>query len=246
MADDRARPFLTAQWRHLAMFNYDIAPAVLRPLVPPHTELDDFDGRTLVSLVGFRFLDTRVLGIPIPFHRHFTEVNVRFYVRRQTPDGWHHGVVFIQELVPRRAIAWTAKAVYNEPYHTLPMRFHVNMGGPEQGLPGSVRYGWRFKGEWQYMDVATSGAPAQPTVESEAAFISTRGWGYGMRRDGRALEYRVRHPAWRVWSAERYSVGGDPAGLYGPSIADALGSTPSSVFVADGSAVSVYPAQTLS
>jgi hypothetical protein len=96
------------------------------------------------------------------------------------------------------------------------------------------------------MDVATSGAPAQPTVESEAAFISTRGWGYGMRRDGRALEYRVRHPAWRVWSAERYSVGGDPAGLYGPSIADALGSTPSSVFVADGSAVSVYPAQTLS
>jgi uncharacterized protein YqjF (DUF2071 family) len=97
MTDDRTRPFLTARWRHLAMFNYDIAPAVLRPLVPPHTELDDFDGRTLVSLVGFRFLDTRVLGIPIPFHRHFTEVNVRFYVRRQTPDGWHHGEVFIQE-----------------------------------------------------------------------------------------------------------------------------------------------------
>ena len=227
------------------MFNYDIAPAALRPLVPPHTELDEFDGRTLVSLVGFRFLDTRVLGVPIPFHRHFPEVNVRFYVKRQASDGWRRGVVFIKELVPKPAIAWTARAVYNEPYRTLPMRFHVNMSGAEQGLPGSIRYGWRFGDQWQHMDAATSGAPVQPAAETEAAFVSTRGWGYGMRRDGRALEYRVTHPAWRVWNTERYSLQGDLARLYGRSIADALGRTPSSVFVADGSAVSVYPAQTL-
>ena len=35
-----------------------------------------------VSLVGFRFLNTRVLGVSIPFHRDFDEVNLRFYVRR--------------------------------------------------------------------------------------------------------------------------------------------------------------------
>ncbi len=29
------------------------------------------------------FRDTRVKGLPIPFHRNFEEVNLRFYVRRQ-------------------------------------------------------------------------------------------------------------------------------------------------------------------
>lgn len=87
-----ARPFLTAEWRFLAMLNFEIAPATLAPCVPRGTELDSFDGRTLVSLVAFRFLRTRVLGAPIPFHRNFTEVNLRFYVRRMGAEGWRRGV----------------------------------------------------------------------------------------------------------------------------------------------------------
>ena len=97
------RPLLTAEWRHLAMLNFDIEPAVLQPFVPRGTELDTWQGRTLMSLVGFRFLKTRIWGLPIPRHRNFEELNLRFYVRRQAPDGWRRGVVFIKELVPRRA-----------------------------------------------------------------------------------------------------------------------------------------------
>src|SRR6059036_3990730 len=108
MADSRS-VFLTAEWRHLAMLNFEIDPAAVRPLVPAGTELDNWRGRTFVSLVGFLFLNTRVFGIPIPLHRNFEEVNLRFYVRRRTDSSWRRAVVFIKELVPRIAIALTAR-----------------------------------------------------------------------------------------------------------------------------------------
>src|SRR5262245_23342601 len=108
--------FLTAEWRHLAMLNFEVDSGILRPLVPDGTELDQCDGKTFVSLVAFLFLNTRVLGVPIPFHRSFEEVNLRFYVRRKAGSEWRRGVVFIKELVPRRLIAWTARIVYGENY----------------------------------------------------------------------------------------------------------------------------------
>ena len=82
-----AAPFLTAEWRWLAMLNYEADAALLRPLVPAGTELDTWGGVTYASVVGFLFLDTRVLGVPIPFHRDFEELNLRFYVRRRGPWG---------------------------------------------------------------------------------------------------------------------------------------------------------------
>src|SRR5690606_40211851 len=99
------------QWRRLVMLNYDVDPAVLRPLVPHGVELDTWEGRYLVSVVGFQFLDTRLLGVPVPFHRDFDEINLRFYVRRRADDGWRRGVVFVKEIVPRRALAAVARAV---------------------------------------------------------------------------------------------------------------------------------------
>ncbi len=75
-------PFLTAEWRHLAMLNYEIDPVILRPFVPSGTELDSWNGKTYVSIVGFLFLKTRVRGLAIPFHQNFEEINLRFYVRR--------------------------------------------------------------------------------------------------------------------------------------------------------------------
>ena len=95
------RKFLTAEWRDLLMINYEVDPSVLKDRVPLGTELDLEDGRCYVSLVGFMFLKTRVLGFPIPFHRNFEEINLRFYVKRELPDETRRGVVFIKELVPR-------------------------------------------------------------------------------------------------------------------------------------------------
>jgi len=99
------RPFLTASWRDLAIINFEVDPALIAPHVPAGTELDLWRGKALLSLVGFRFLDTRVLGLSVPFHTSFDEVNLRFYVRGA--EG--RGVVFIKEIVPKRAVVGVAK-----------------------------------------------------------------------------------------------------------------------------------------
>ena len=120
-------PFLTAQWRTLAMLNYEIEPAILKPFVPRGTELDAWNGKTFVSMVGFLFLETKVLGVSFPMHTHFEEVNLRFYVRRKIEGEWRRGVTFLREIVPRHAIAFVANTLYNERYLALPMRHKVDV-----------------------------------------------------------------------------------------------------------------------
>src|SRR5262245_50304178 len=138
MNTPQASRFLTANWLTLAMLNYEIEPAVLLKRVPSGTELDTWNGKTFVSIVGFRFCDTRLLGIPVPLHRDFDEVNLRFYVRRDSPTGLRRGVVFIKEIVPRVAIAWIARWVYNENYVSLTMRHHVSLPSETPSTPGQV------------------------------------------------------------------------------------------------------------
>ena len=234
------RPFLTAAWRYLAMLQFEVDPHVLRPFVPRGTELDDWHGRMLVSLVGFRFLETRVLGAPIPFHRHFDEVNLRFYVRRRGPEGWRRAVVFLREIVPRLAIAVVARLWYHEPYIALPMRHRITMDRAAEGEMGRVRYEWLHGGQWAHLEVETKGAPTFPVPESEQAFISEHYWGYTAQRDGGCLEYHVGHLPWRVWAVRRASIACDAAGLYGAPFAPVLSASPVSAFLAEGSPVAVF------
>jgi uncharacterized protein YqjF (DUF2071 family) len=223
--------FLTAEWRHLAMLNYEIDPAILTPFVPAGTELDSWSGKTFVSLVGFQFINTRVRGIPIPFHRNFEEVNLRFYVRHKADDGWRRGVVFIKEIVPRAAIAFIARKFYNEPYIALPMAHRIDSV--------SVEFSWRFNGRSNSLKVIIRGGPRESRAGSEAEFITEHYWGYTARRNGSTLEYRVEHPRWRVWDVQEAAMDCDVADLYGNQFVAGLSGKPSSVFLAEGSAVSV-------
>ncbi|NVJ12959.1 YqjF family protein [Myxococcus sp. AM010] len=235
------RPFLTAEWRYLVMLNYEVDPEVLRPLVPRDTELDTWQGQTFASMVGFRFLDTRVRGLPVPFHRNFDEVNLRFYVRRLGPEGWRRGVVFVKEIVPRQAIATVARVLYNEPYVALPMRHVVEMEGAHTGAPGRAEYAWKAGGRWQHLAATTLGPPRASAPDSEAEFITEHYWGYTAQRDGGCAEYRVEHPRWSVWQVDTTALDVDVGGLYGARFVPFLRGEPSSAFVADGSAVAVYP-----
>lgn len=231
------KQFLRAEWRHLAMLNYEIEPALLTPFVPAGTELDSWNGKNFVSMVGFRFLNTRVLGVPIPFHRDFEEVNLRFYVRHKADDGWRRGVVFIKEIVPRTAIALIARKFYNEPYVALPMAHRVDSG--------SAEYSWRFNGRSNSLEVVTLGGPQELREGSEAEFITEHYWGYTAQRDGSSLEYRVEHPRWRVWDTVTAKLDCDVTGLYGKQFVAALSAKPSSAFLAEGSAVSVSKGERL-
>ncbi|WP_411281345.1 YqjF family protein [Gemmatimonas sp.] len=221
------------------MLNFEIPPAVLEPLVPKHTVLDLFEGRAVASIVGFRFLNTRVLGIPVPFHRDFDEVNLRFYVKRPMPDGSaRRGVVFVRELVPRAAIAYTARLCYNEPYTALPM--HSRVPPSLMPSPGRLMYGWFANAQHQQVSVTAVGEP-QPLVRgSEPEFIAEHYWGYTAQRNGGTVEYQVAHPSWRVWQASAPSFDADVRGLYGAAFVAPLSLPPRSMFVAEGSPVTVY------
>lgn len=229
--------FLSAYWKNLAMINYEVDPAILRPYVPRGTELDLWNGRCYISMVGFMFLDTRLLGLPIPLHQNFEEVNLRFYVRHQAEDGWRRGVVFIKELVPRWAIATTAKLVYNENYQALPMT-HTSPPA-NYATPFAVSYGWRFNKRWHEMGVTAVGDSAYVAEGSEAEFITEHYWGYAAQRDGGTVEYQVEHPSWRVWLAGESHFQCDVSALYGSEFAEPLMGQPTSAFLAEGSEVIV-------
>ncbi len=218
------------------MLNYEVPPELLASQVPPGTTLDRWEGRVLVSLVGFRFLHTRVLGVPIPWHRDFEEVNLRFYVRREAPEGVRRAVVFLRELVPRRAIAWLARLWYNEPYRALPMRHGITGDAARREL----RYEWRDRRGWIGLQASTVGAPSVLTPGTEAEFITEHYWGYTAQRDGGTVEYRVEHPPWRVWQADAAHVLGDLSATYGATFGAVLGGRPCSAFVAEGSAITVF------
>src|SRR5947209_10281660 len=154
-----SRRFLTAAWRDLVMLNYAIDPAVLQPLVPRGTELDPWKGRHFVSVVGFRFERTRVLGLAIPFHRNFEEINLRFYVRRRAGEEWRRGVVFVKEIVQRFAIAAVARWVYNENYVVCPMNSSTRLPDEALGTPGLIEYGWASGSRRNCVRAVFHGAP---------------------------------------------------------------------------------------
>ena len=226
--------FLEAEWRYLVLINYAIDPSVLRRRVPPGTELDFEHSRTYVSLVGFQFLNTRVLGIGLPFHRDFEEVNLRFYVRRRAEDGWRRGVVFIRELVPRRMIAFVARTFYGEPYSALPMRHSVEQS--DSNLRAS--YAWRRGGKWESILAKGSGPSVEIEPDSHEEFIAEHYWGYNAHRGG-CVEYQVEHARWRIWHASESHCDVDVASLYGEDFVESLSKPPHSAFIAEGSPVFV-------
>jgi uncharacterized protein YqjF (DUF2071 family) len=236
------RAFLTAEWRWLVMLNYEIDPAHLAPFLPRGTTLDLWQGRAMVSVVGFQFLNSAIAGLPLPFHQRFEEVNLRFYVRREAAGEVRRGVTFIRELVPHTVVALAARVAYNEPYTAVPMRSVVP---PAIASEGRVEYAWKVRASWQHIAAEFQGAAEVPAADSEASFIAEHYWGYGRARDGSTLEYEVSHPPWRIWTASNPEFNGDVAGLYGPGFVEALSGPPASSFVAEGSEVTVYRAERL-
>ncbi|HXN63833.1 MAG TPA: DUF2071 domain-containing protein [Candidatus Acidoferrales bacterium] len=235
--------FLTAEWRDLVMLNYEVHPGLLHQHVPPGTTLDSFDGKTLVSLVGFRFCRTRLFGsFAVPFHLNFDEVNLRFYVRRKVGDENRRGVVFIAEIVPRPAVAMLARLLYGENYVCLPMRHSVAADSSAR----TVQYSWKLQGQWCRLIAQTSGLAALPKSGSLEQFITEHYWGYSKQGASGSLEYHVTHEPWRVWASTTAAFEGDMAALYGPELAKVLQGTPDSAFIADGSPVTVFKGALLS
>ncbi len=228
------KTFLTANWNYLAMANYAIDPEILKPYVPYKTELDFFEGNCYVSLVGFRFYDTKVLGIRVPFHSDFTEVNLRFYVRYKEDNVWKRGTVFISEIVPKPAITFVANTFYGEHYETMPVRNNIQHT-PEKL---TVEYTWK-KSDWNRFSVECDSQSGQIVENSIEEFITEHYWGYTKLTDAKTSEYGVEHPRWNAFPVTGYSLDVDFKDLYGANFSFLADANPNSVLVADGSDILV-------
>ncbi|MBU6341258.1 MAG: DUF2071 domain-containing protein [Bacteroidetes bacterium] len=227
--------FLSAEWRKLAIANYRVDPAILMPYLPAGVELDEREGLCLVSLVAFMFEKTRILGIPAVFHRDFEEVNLRFYVRKHTPEGWRRGVVFVKEIVPKPAIALVARSVYREPYVWMPMQHHWEQD--EKQL--LVDYQWFNRRQKQRFLIRSGTQPQEMQPGSWEEFITEHYFGYTRWDAQSTREYAVEHPRWQVYPVQDWEIAVDFGQLYGTSFAHLREQTPHSVMLAEGSAVRV-------
>ncbi len=229
-AHTKTSVFLTAGWHNLAMLNFVVDSRLLEPHVPAGTELDFYQDQAFVSVVGFQFIQSTVLGIPLPFHRDFEEVNLRFYVVRRAPEGIRRGVVFLREIAPKWLISVAARWFYNEKYVTMPMRQRVE--------PPRVEYEWLRAGRWNGLSVETCGDALHPVSGSVEEFVTEHYWGYTKQRDGVTMEYEVEHPPWRVRPVSSVRYDCDVEAIYGAAFVPFL-REPASALVADGSAVIV-------
>ncbi len=236
-----ANKFLSAAWRNLAMANYEIAPKMLEHLIPKGTEIDLWNNTCYVSLVGFMFENTKVLGISIPFHRNFEEVNLRFYVRYKAENEWRRAVVFVKEIVPKPMITLVANTVYGEHYQTLPMKHEINSGLDKL----QVEYYWKFKNEWNHFKVMANPDEKPILIGSEEEFITEHYWGYTQLKNNRTSQYQVEHPRWNFYEVENYDINCNAKELYGAVFGECMSQKPLSVFLAKGSDVVVRKAGTI-
>ena len=241
MKEKKPTTFLTAEWRNLAMANYAIEPHLLSPYLPYKTELDFFNSRCYVSLVGFLFQNTKVRGLSIPFHKTFEEVNLRFYVRFKAGNEWKRGVVFIKEIVPKAAITFVANTIYKENYQTLPMKHSWVSSADEL----SVEYSWKLK-NWHNFRVIAKNEAKIIEEGSEEEFITEHYWGYTKTGKEKSSEYEVVHPRWLVYDVKNYKVEADLGLLYGNAFSFLNQQKPDSVLLAEGSEVKVQSGLSIS
>jgi uncharacterized protein YqjF (DUF2071 family) len=235
-----ATTFLDAEWRKLAMANYAVDPAILLPYLPKGTELDLWNEVCYVSLVGFMFVNTKVLGFRVPFHINFEEVNLRFYVRHLQNGIWKRGVVFIKEIVPRAALTFVANTLYNEKYVTMPMSHNWQL----QQDKWDISYQWG-KGLIHSLQVIAEKNSSLIQENSEEEFITEHYWGYTRITANKTAEYGVEHPRWEMYRTLNYHIDVDFGGLYGAEFDHLKQEKPLSVFLAEGSEIRVKKGSTI-
>ncbi len=227
--------FLKANWENIIMANYAVPEEVLQPYLPKGVELDLYNGKAYASLVGFMFKDTRLFNIPIPKLGTFEEINLRFYVVRRAHNEIKRGVVFVNETVPYKAVAWVANKLYKEHYTAIPTKheWHIN------GASKNISYQWKCNHRWNSIAVNAAVAGEKMQLHSFEEFIFEHYFGYTKTGEVSTEEYKINHPSWQINKVHSSVIDCDFAGMYGSSFDFLSKETPASVFMAEGSSVEV-------
>jgi uncharacterized protein YqjF (DUF2071 family) len=233
--------FLKAEWRKLAFANYEVDPSILAEYVPPGTELDLWEGKCFVSLIGFIFLNTKIFGIKVPFHSTVEEVNLRFYVKRFENNTWKRGAVFIKEIVSKPALTFVANTIYKEHYETMPMKYEWK----ENSLHRSVAYYWKKNKIWQSFKITAALNTSEIKENSETEFITEHYWGYAKVNESVTNEYQVTHPRWKQYTVETSEIKVDFELVYGKDFKFLNNLKPTSIMLIEGSKITIEGKKTI-
>jgi uncharacterized protein len=227
--------FLKANWENIIMANYALPQDVLQPFLPKAVELDMHNGKAYASLVGFMFKDTRLFNIPIPRLGTFEEINLRFYVLRREEGIIKRGVVFVNETIPYKAVAWVANKLYKEHYTAIPTKHKWDIEANKK----HIGYQWKINNRWNSMAVeaAMAGEKMQPGSFEE--FIFEHYYGYTKINETATEEYKINHPSWKVNKVYSTTIDCDFAAMYGSEFGFLKNEAPDSVFIAEGSGIEV-------
>jgi len=229
-----SRIFLKANWENLIMANYAIDPLLLQPYLPNGVELDFYQKKTYVSLVGFMFKNTSLFGIPIPFFGSFEEINLRFYVRKVDGRKIKKGVVFINETVPYKIVALLANKLFKEHYISIPTKSSINIGANK-----NIQYDWKSKGKWNSISVYSEAKKYKIEASTIEEFIFERYFGFTKLDESLTQEYQINHPNWMTNKIIRAEVKCDFENMYGKPFASLNDTIPDSILLAEGSSISV-------
>lgn len=227
--------FLKANWENIIMANYSIDPEILVPFLPKGVSLDLHDGKAYLSLVGFMFKNTKLFNVPIPFFGTFEEINLRFYVQRKEGEITKRGVVFINETIPYKIVAWVANILYNEHYTVVPTKHKITKDLNSK----KIKFEWLLNKKWNTIYVEATNTCEKTKKNSLEKFIYEHYFGYTKVNESTTEEYRLQHPSWETNTVIDFKIDCDFKAMYGESFAILNNAKPEAVFIAEGSAVEV-------
>ena len=227
------KPFLTANWTNLINATYAVNPDLLVPHLPQGVEPDIIEGKAFVSVVPFNFTNTKFLGMKVPFHVHFPEINLRFYVHR----GGKRGVVFLTEYISKFFIKEIANRVYYENYRLAKLNSHV----AENEKEIMVRHTLEKGAKKFFIEINAENNPALPARNSTEHFFEERFCGYSKTPPGKAMEFRVDHPSWEIYPVKHFKTDFDFGFLFGVEWNILNETKPVCVMLVKGSHVKMFP-----
>lgn len=222
--------FVKAEWTNLVLLNYAVPDDVLAPYLGD-LEIDRWQGSGYVSVVGLHFGTGRVIGLDpiLPDIRHFTQWNLRAYVRY----GGRNGIVFIKEFVPSPIVSAGVRLLYRENYHAACLRERLDVDSDSRSVAYTLDYG----GRRHSMSARSTSPAAAPAPGSLDHFVVERYTGHPAGHRG--IRFHVEHRPWNIYKMASYVLDIDYRVLYGDRWAFLNDRAPDGIAWCDGSPVEV-------
>ena len=235
----KTKPLMKAVYSDLVAVNFQIDAKILRPLVPPGLELDFYHGETFISLIAMMIKNVKIWGLPFSLVPSCPELSLRFYVQRKDGDQVEKGACLIKDYISGSTAAWFLESQFKSEFAKMKIK-SVSSGFGENIIP-EVEYQWKVDDHWNKLRVrARSKIKRGPNpLDTKVGFILDHN-NYFSTFEGKTVAYRVERPKWEIWDAAQANFTCDVSQLFGKEFVKPLAKRPASVFVAGGSAVTIY------